>query len=42
MTRVEIDETTHKKVKRYALENDISIPKAYAVLVENGLNGVAY
>lgn len=37
MTRVEIIENVHKKVKRYALDKDLSVPDAYAELIESGL-----
>lgn len=38
MSKVEIPETLHKKVKKFAVEHDLSIKDAYAHLVEFALD----
>lgn len=37
MSKVEVSDTLHKKVKKFAVEHDLSIKDAYAHLVEFAL-----
>lgn len=38
MVRVEMPETVHRLVKIFAAENNLTVKKAYSVLIEKALN----